>query len=81
MSIFSGRNPDATWGKCERCKKPMIIRKEGQKYGRRCARILAGQVELDSNALVSSVVLRKRSAAGISAEESAVEAHLGAGLA
>lgn len=42
MSIFSGRNPDAQWGKCERCGHPIIIRKEGQKYGRVCAKSRGG---------------------------------------
>jgi hypothetical protein len=46
-------------GKCLRCNRPFIIRKEGQQYGPKCARMLAGQVQLDSQALVSGVVLWK----------------------
>lgn len=48
MSIFSGRNPNATWGTCARCGHPMIIRKEGQKYGRVCAKKMATQTYLSA---------------------------------
>jgi len=46
--------------KCARCGRPFAPKKEGDRYGEKCTRILAGQVMLDSNALVSGKVLRKR---------------------
>lgn len=51
----------ATPGKprCARCGRPFVPKKKGDRYGPKCARKLAGQVELDSQALVSGKVLRK----------------------
>lgn len=45
--------------RCKRCGREFTPKKEGQEYGPVCARKLAGQVELDSMALVSGKVLRK----------------------
>lgn len=45
---------------CKRCGKEFVPKTPGQEYGPVCARILAGQVELDSMVLVSGKVLRKR---------------------
>lgn len=59
MSIFRGKDPDAVWGRCKRCGLQIIIRKPGQEYGRVCARKLAGQVQIDSQAVVSGKVLHK----------------------
>ncbi len=46
--------------RCARCKRAFRAKKEGQIYGPKCARKLAGQVQLDSMALVSGKVLRKK---------------------
>lgn len=43
---------------CLRCHRPFTPTTEGQKYGSKGARKLAGQVELDSMALVSGKVLK-----------------------
>lgn len=43
---------------CARCHRPFTPRTEGQKYGRICAMKLAGQVQLDSMALISKRVLK-----------------------
>lgn len=48
MSIFRGGNPGAAWGRCKRCGKPFIIRKEGQLYGRICGRKIAAQQIVES---------------------------------
>lgn len=44
---------------CKRCGKRIIVKTPGQEYGPVCARKLAGQVRLDSMALVSGKVLGK----------------------
>lgn len=55
--IFVSRAPLGL-PRCARCKRPFKPKKEGDKYGPRCAMHLAGQVELDSMALVSGKVLK-----------------------
>lgn len=62
MSIWSAMADSQRRGKCKRCHRNIIIHKEGQEYGPKCARILAGQVQLDSQALVSGKVLRRTKA-------------------
>lgn len=56
--IFVSRAP-AGRPKCKRCGRPFTATKEGQEYGLKCARMLAGQVQLDSQALVTGKVLTK----------------------
>lgn len=57
--IFVSRAP-AGLPRCKRCGRPFKPRKEGQEYGPRCVLKLAGQVELDNQALVSGKVLRRK---------------------
>jgi predicted amidophosphoribosyltransferase len=51
--MTSGRKP-----LCARCRRPFTPKKEGDKYGPRCAAKLAGQIQLDSMALISGKVLK-----------------------
>jgi hypothetical protein len=46
--------------RCARCKRPFKPKKDGDRYGPRCARKLADQVELDSMTLISGKVLHNR---------------------
>lgn len=46
--------------RCARCNRAFLAKKEGHIYGPVCARRLRGQVQLDSQALVSGTVLRKK---------------------
>lgn len=48
--------------KCTRCGKEFTQKTPDQIYGPVCARKLAGQVQIDSQALVSGKVLRKKKA-------------------
>lgn len=56
---------DRPRGICKLCGRRIIIRKVGQEYGRVCARKLAGQIEIDSQVLVSGKVLHKKPDANI----------------
>ncbi len=38
MSIFRGPDPNVKMGTCKRCGCQIVIRKEGQEYGRVCER-------------------------------------------
>jgi hypothetical protein len=67
--------------KCKRCGRPFEPRKEGDEYGPKCARKMAGKVQLGSMALVSGKVLHPQHKKDILAAKDAVEAYLGAGLA
>ncbi len=60
MSIFSAAHTTDGKRKCLRCGRPFVPRKEGQHYGPKCALKLAGQTEIDSQALVSGKVLPAR---------------------
>jgi hypothetical protein len=60
MSIWKANTRLQAKAKCGRCGLQFTPKKEGDKYGPTCARKLAGQVQLDSMALVSGKVLRKR---------------------
>ena len=60
MSIFRGKDPDAKWGSCKRCGRAILLDMPGKEYGSVCGRKLAGQVQLDSQALVSGKVLHKK---------------------
>jgi len=54
-------NTDAVQlGRCKRCNRIIKIRTPGQEYGRVCARRMAGQISLESQALVSGIVLKVR---------------------
>lgn len=52
--------PVAGKQRCARCGRPITPKKAGDLYGPKCARILAGQISLDSQTLVSGKVQRKR---------------------
>jgi hypothetical protein len=58
--IFTAK-ATATKARCARCGLLFTPKKVGDKYGPICARKLAGQVQLDSQMLVSGKVLRRES--------------------
>lgn len=57
--IFVSRAP-AGRPRCARCHRPFTPKNPDDRYGQKCARKLAGQIQLDSQVLISGKVLRKR---------------------
>jgi hypothetical protein len=45
---------------CKRCGREFTPKTPDQEYGPTCARMLAGQTQLDSMVLISGKVLRKK---------------------
>ena len=58
MSIWNAKTTLEGRRECRRCHRMFLPKKPDDMYGPTCARKLAGQVELDSMALVSGKVLK-----------------------
>lgn len=64
--------------RCRRCHRHFTPTKEGQEYGEKCMRKMAGQTMLQDRYVVPPRKRRHKKAHNVSPEEDAVRAYLGA---